>query len=182
MKNAGKLNSRDHDYLEKLFHISYVIAKKGRPYTDFVDLIELEKLHGVKFSTSGVYENATACRNFINYSSQCIFEKTLKEKLFWANFISVLCDGSTDSAVIEKECIHVMFVDPDTFRPVYSFLLLQDPPSQDASGIHVAVKTAFADNGLDDVLDKLIFLASVCMKIIHGLSSYGAFPIVWNLH
>ena len=155
------------------FSIFLVIAKKGRPYTDFVNLIELEKLHGVKFSTSGAHENATACRNFINYSSQCIFEKTLKEKLFRANFISVLCDGLTDSAVIEKECIYVMFIDPDTFRLMCSFLSLQDPPSQDASRIHEAVKTAFADNGLDDVLDKLIFFASDGASVNSGVQQFS---------
>ena len=99
LKNAGKLNNLDRAYLEKLFH---VIAKKDRPYTDFQDHIELEKLHGVNFSTTGSYENETACRNFINFSSKCIFDKSLKEKLLRVNFVSVLCDGSTDTAVVEK--------------------------------------------------------------------------------
>ena len=105
LNNAAKLNVHDRSYLEKLFHIAYVIAKKGRPYTDFQAHIELEKLHGVNFSTSGAYENETACKNFINFSSECLFDKTVIEKLVHVNFISVLCDGSTDSAVVEKKCI-----------------------------------------------------------------------------
>ena len=36
--------------------IAHHIAAKGRAFTDFEDLIELEKLHGVKFQ-SGSYEN-----------------------------------------------------------------------------------------------------------------------------
>ena len=70
LKNAGKLNNLDRAYLEKLFHISSAIAKKGRPYTDFQDHIELEKLHGINFSTTGSYENETSCRNFVNFSSK----------------------------------------------------------------------------------------------------------------
>ena len=30
---------------------AYYIALKGRPFTDFKDLIDLEKLHGVKFQS-----------------------------------------------------------------------------------------------------------------------------------
>ena len=45
---------------EKLFHVAYSVAKRGRPYTDFMDIIELEKLHNVKFFPGGSYENESA--------------------------------------------------------------------------------------------------------------------------
>ena len=32
-------------------------------------------------------------------------------------FIAVFCDASTDSGIIENECIYIMFCDPDTFVP-----------------------------------------------------------------
>ena len=102
LKNADKLNNLDQAYLEKLFHVSSAITKKGRPNADFQDHIELEKLHGINFSTTVSYENETACRNFVNFSSKCIFDKSLKEKLLWVNFVRVLCDGSMDTTVVEK--------------------------------------------------------------------------------
>ena len=39
---------------------------------------------------------------------------------------------STDVAVIEKECIYILFADPDNFQPKLTFLSLKDLPSQDA--------------------------------------------------
>ena len=161
LKKANKLQEQDREYLEKLFEVSYYIAVKGRPYSDFEDLVKLEKLHGVNFSPSDAYEHRNACKTFIEFSSKCIFEKTVKDKLLRSNFVSVLCDGSTDNAVVEKECIYVLYVFPDTFTPVCSFFSLQDPLSQDAPGIYNAIQKAFRDNGLEKLLpDSMVFFAS----------------------
>ena len=51
------------------------------------------------------------------------------------------------AVVGKKECIYIMYIDPDTF----AFFSLQEPPSQDTSGIYQAVITAFTENGLEDV-------------------------------
>ena len=141
--------------LKKLFETAYLIAWKGRPYTDFKDLIELEALHGVAF-----LPNNTACCNFINFSSDAIFKTDLQDKLKRANFISILCDGSTDSAIIEKECIYVLHVDPDTFSSTLSLLSLKSPTSQDAEGILQAINSALEEKGLDELWEKLVFLCS----------------------
>ena len=53
---------------------------------------------------------------------QQIFEEDVKSKLKNANFIVVFCNGSTDSAVIEKECIYILFVEPFEFEPTLSSL------------------------------------------------------------
>ena len=60
----GHMSNIQREGIEKLFHIAYSIAPKGRPYTDFRDSIELEKLHEVKFVPSGSYDNETACNDF----------------------------------------------------------------------------------------------------------------------
>ena len=62
--------------------------------------------------------------------------------------------------VVEKEYIYVMYIDPDTFQPKFGFSSLEDPLSQDASGIKHAIVNTFTKNGLKDVLDKLVFLGS----------------------
>ena len=81
----------------------------------------------------------------------------MKEKLLKINFISILCTGSKDSLVIEKECIYVQFVEPSSMKINVAFLSLQDLPSQDASNINEAIKKAFTENGLGTCLDKIAF-------------------------
>lgn len=129
-----KMSINEKDSLSKLFDIAFIIAKKGRPYTDFKDLIEVEKAHGVKYTVQS-YCNNKQCTEFVKFISLCLFDETIKEKVLRSNFISILCDGSTDCAIIEKECIYCLFVDPDTFQPTLSFFSLKDVPSQDAAGV-----------------------------------------------
>ena len=97
---------------------------------------------------------------FIRYISQSLFDGKVKEKLNRVNFITVLCAGATDAAIIEKECIFVFFVDPDTFLPSMTFFDLKDVPSQDALGIETAIREAFTENGLSHLLDHMVFFAS----------------------
>ena len=59
IKRTGQMSTEQLEGVKKLFHLAYYIASKGRPYTDFSGLIELEKLHGVKFSNDS-YENESA--------------------------------------------------------------------------------------------------------------------------
>ena len=155
----------------KTFETAYLIAWKGRPYTDFKDLIELDALHGVTFLPNNTYANETACRDFINFSSDAIFKTDLQDKLKRANFISILCDGPTDSAIIEKECIYVLHVDPDTFSPTLSLLSLKSPTSQDAEGILQAIKSALEEKGLDELWEKLVFLCTDGASMNSGLKS-----------
>ena len=46
-----KMRVKEKQALIKLHDFAYYIALKGRPFTDFKDLIDLEKLHGVKFQS-----------------------------------------------------------------------------------------------------------------------------------
>ena len=89
-------------------------------------------MHEVKFSVS--CNNNKACTEFISFISKSVFEESIKSKIIRSKFIAVQCDG-TDSAVVEKESIYDLFVDPDTIQPSLSFLYLKDLPSQDADGI-----------------------------------------------
>ena len=144
-----------------------MLAKKGRPYSDFKDFIEVEKAHGVKYSVG--YNNNKQCEQFVKYISETLFNLETKEKLKQCNFVTVLCDGSTDSAVIEKECIYVLFVDPDTFEPKLTFFSLEEPPSQDANGLISTIETAFKKHGLEEVLSKMGFLCSDGASVNSGL-------------
>ena len=71
-----KIGVKENQALTKLHDVVYYTGLKGRPFTDFKDLIDLEKLHGVKFQ-SGAYENETSCRDFINSISEFLFKDNL---------------------------------------------------------------------------------------------------------
>lgn len=76
------------------------------------------------------------------------------------NFVSVFCGGGTDAAVIEKECVYNLFVDPENFPIQISFLLFKDVPSQDMHNIELALLQNFRDTDIPELKDKMVFLAS----------------------
>ena len=59
-----KMAKTQREALVKLCNLLYYITVKGRAFTHFEDLIELEKLHGAKFQ-SGSYENESRYKDFI---------------------------------------------------------------------------------------------------------------------
>ena len=126
--------------LKQLFDIAYLLGYIGRPYTNFKDFFNLKKHYVVDFLRSDTYEDETSCRDFINYAVQSIFNKDVRAQLQQGNFVSVLSDSSTDSGIIEKECIYLLHINTNTFTPQLSFLSLQSPLSQDAIGIFNAIR------------------------------------------
>ena len=102
------MSTSERENLEKRFGIAYFLAKKGWPYSEFSELISLQKIHGVKFSVG--YNNSKVCAEFISFISKSIFEESIKSKIIWSNFITVWYDGSTNSAIVEKESISFFFI------------------------------------------------------------------------
>ena len=45
----SSIGEDEKDTLKRLIEVSYYLAVNGRPYTDFHGLVELEKMHSVKF-------------------------------------------------------------------------------------------------------------------------------------
>ena len=68
---------KERSGLKKLVEIVHFIVLKGRQFTDFVDHIELEKLHEVKFNTNA-YGNVTVRQDFINSIASYLFEDLRK--------------------------------------------------------------------------------------------------------
>ena len=134
---------------------------------DFTDWVKWAELNGIKFNVKA-YKNGTQCTDFVNFISKTLFEEDVKSKLKNANFITVFCDGSTDSAVIEKECIYILFVEPFEFEPTLSFIALKDVPSQDADGIKSAIMKAFDDIGMPELKDRMVFLANDSASVNSG--------------
>ena len=53
--NMGRLTPEKRTSMQNLFDIGYLLAYKGRPYSDFIDHVRIKKLHGVKFMPGGTY-------------------------------------------------------------------------------------------------------------------------------
>ena len=111
IENMSSIGEDEQDTLKRLIEVSYYLAVNGCPYMDFHGLVELEKMHGLKFLQGK--------------SSERLFQEDL-ENMKQANFISILSDEGTDAAIVEKECIYILFVDPDEFKPKLLFFTLKE--------------------------------------------------------
>ena len=167
-----KMGEKERSWLKKLMDVAYFIALKGRPFTDFKDLIDLEKLHDVKFDTSA-YENESACRDFIKSTASYLFDIDVRKKLTRVNFIAILVDGTTDRAVTEQEVLYVMYVDPDTHKPTLSYfeVMEMDDFDQTAVGMLDAIKSSFKRHNLSEVWNKLIYLSADGASVNSGKES-----------
>lgn len=52
----GVKTDQQHFYFSLLFEVRYSLAKRGRPYIEFLDIIELEKFLGVDFFLNSWHE------------------------------------------------------------------------------------------------------------------------------
>ena len=73
------MSENERHMLVRSFEVAYNIAKKGRPYSDFPESIELERMHGMKFLSSNGHRNA--CKQFIHFISETIFNDMFQTKL-----------------------------------------------------------------------------------------------------
>ena len=169
MRKMGEIERKG---VKKLMDIAFFIAVKGRPFTDFKDHIELEKLHGVKFETSA-YENETACREFISSIACYLFDVDIREKICRLNFIAILIDGTTDRAIKEQEVLYTMFVDPDSHKPTLAYfdcLEIHDL-DQTADGMLEAIRRSFTQNNLIELWKKIIYLSADGASVNSGKDS-----------
>ena len=93
------LNKVTVERLKHLFRNCHAICKKGRPYTDYVWICQLDQLKGVDIGTA--YLNDKVAAVFMHHIAEVAREE-LVESVNLAPFISLICDGSTDSAVLEQ--------------------------------------------------------------------------------
>ena len=65
-----------------------------------------------------------------------------------------------DAAIVENECIYILFVDPDRFKSKLLFFALKEPISQDADGLYDTMKRAFSDKNADTLLKNVVYFSS----------------------
>ena len=120
--------------MAKPFRTAHAIAKKGRPFTDFVWMCELDEMKGLKIGET--YRNHTQARNFVGYIA-AVERKHFQEQISDAHCFSILSDGSTDSAVIEEEIVYAQYA-----MVFVQFIGLQSVPKADAQHSAAAITTA----------------------------------------
>ena len=131
---------REKEHMEKLFRAAYYLVKSNRPFKKFPLLLELEELEGLKFLDS--YKNDKSVREFIMSIAEELNGENL-EKISRCNFFSLLCDGSTDSSITEKELMYILFLDPDTHEIKLVFFSLKSALTQTADGLMETFLQAF---------------------------------------
>ena len=149
-----------------LMRNAHAIAKHGRPYSDFVWMATLDGMKGVDVGST--YRRDKSCREFVSIIAQVEAEK-LKQSVRDARFISIMCDGSTDSAVVEEEMIFVRYIDRGEIRS--RFVAVEQVERDDAVSITAAIKQACQTYlGLDaaEFGRKLVGLGSDGAAVMQG--------------
>ena len=105
MSGIAQMNQKDLERTRKKFEVAYFIAKHQLPIVTYTDFLKLEQKHGVDIK--GAYQNSVSGGTFIEYIGVDL-KRHLNADLAKAKFFGILCDGSTDSAVIENEVIYAL--------------------------------------------------------------------------
>jgi protein gp37 len=91
----------------RFFNTAYAIGKKGKPFSDYMLMIEVQQMN--VFFKFDNYKNIPACSTFL-HSIAYVLRVSAKAQLRNINFVSILADGSTDSAVIEQEIVYIRYI------------------------------------------------------------------------
>lgn len=128
------------DRLVYLFRTAHALAKHSRPFTDFVWQCKLDAMKNIDIG--GSYRSDKACREFVKYISKACFEQ-LSRDMQEVKCFSILCDESTDSAIIEQLLIYVVFCKKgEVFTKFLNIVPLQ---KADAEAIFLALRNVCAD-------------------------------------
>ena len=123
--------------VKNLIRNAHAIAKKGRPYTDFRWMAALDQKKGLDVGRT--YRSDKCCRDFVEDIAE-VERRKLEEDVRTATFISIICDGSTDSAVVEEEMVFVRYSDCGLIRS--RFVSLEPVEKGTAVNITAAITQA----------------------------------------
>ena len=91
------------------------------------------------------------------------------ENVARCNFVSFLCDGSTDLSANEKELMKIIFLDPDTHEIQFMFFLPQK--CYLSEGLMETFLETFQSKGVSDVIGKKIYFPSNGATVNSGLKN-----------
>ncbi|XP_071848829.1 zinc finger protein 862-like isoform X1 [Apostichopus japonicus] len=105
-KLLRQMNQTVINRLEVMFRTCHFLAKKARPFADFVEQCDLDEAKGVDVGQT--YRTEPKCREFTDAISE-IQRQNLEKEISDSKFFSVMCDEATDAAVVEQIILFVRY-------------------------------------------------------------------------
>ena len=102
-----KMENKSFHQMEALFRSAFYLAQKGRPFSDFPDLITLQRANGLEIPIT--YCNDKEAHVFTHFISFALKKELIKD-ILKSDYISILSDGSTDSSTQEEEIVYVRYL------------------------------------------------------------------------
>ena len=133
------MNSETKEKLSKLFKTCHALAIHNRPFADYNWLCQLDEAKGVE--TGKTYRNSESAKEFTKAIAQ-VERRSLASAVKTAKFVSVLTDGSTDSAVCEQEMFFLRYVEDG--MPVVKFAASVQVERSDSASILSVMQKAVA--------------------------------------
>ena len=103
-KACQSLNKALFRKLQHLFCNVHALNVQARPFSDYVWMNELDEQKGLQLGER--YRMAYACREFTSAIAN-VSQLDISKYLASCNFVSVIVDGSTDSAITENEMVYL---------------------------------------------------------------------------
>ena len=157
-----KVHEKTDDAMTTLFRNAYYVARENLPIDKFQSLNELSKLNGAPI-TSTMYQEDTACSEFIQIISTQLEESTIKNVKDSPAF-GIMIDESTDLSTQMHLILYISFL--KDARLQITFAKLINLTACDSASITSQLLAYFQQNGVD--LSKLYGMGSDGAAVMIG--------------
>ena len=146
----ANMSEAEEKMITQRMEVAYFVAKEELPFAKYERLLALEEKQGLR--EGNAYRNRTACSEMVDTIGETMAKDIAKE-INSVNFFSVLCDGSNDASMKEKEVSFVQYFNP---KPADSnevsveqqFLGLNDLKHSHAEGVKESILQALKSSGI----------------------------------
>lgn len=157
--------------LTHLFRTAHAVVINNMPYTHFSWICQLDQKKGLDIGKT--YLNDKSFRVFVEAVAMSVRE-SIRTEIESSRFVSILCDGSMDSSIIDNEIVYLRYITTD--GPKVRFVGSMQVGKADAKSIVDAMPRACSLNGLnwDDLTSKMVALGSDGASVMLGKKGVAA--------
>lgn len=105
-KALSLMKTEEINKLKILFRNAHMVAKDALPFVKFPRLAMLDEVKGLEVGST--YRTDKKCSEFVHAIAE-VERNKLRTQIQTVPFISIMCDGSTDSARREQEIVYVRY-------------------------------------------------------------------------
>ena len=145
---ARRMIATKYKHLTVLFNTSYYVAKQNLSFMSFSSLCELQRKNSLP--VEDLYVNNQKCGEFISHIATVLRQETQSNLTEAQVPFSIICDSSTDRALMENCNIYVRF--PNESAPKTMLWEVATLAHSDADGYFAKIKASFGD---DETWNKL---------------------------